>query len=137
MNIVAMAGWVLAGLAPLAAAAGLPAATPSPTMIFFDWGKSDIQRDYTVMLDSIATAYLQAGRGTVMIEGHSDRSGSAAANLQSSRQRARLVRDYLVGKGIPTAAITVRGSGEDHPFVATADGVREAQNRRVDVVFTP
>ena len=67
------------------------------------------------------------------IDGHSDRSGASAANLASSRRRAEFVRDYLAARGIPGGAMTIRAYGESWPIIATEDGVREVQNRRVEI----
>ena len=44
-----------------------------------------------------------------------------------------MVRDYLVGKGVPVAALVVHGEGENGPIIPTEDGVREVQNRRVEI----
>jgi outer membrane protein OmpA-like peptidoglycan-associated protein len=104
-----------------------------PVMVFFDWGKTVIDRDYAAALDAEVTAFDQAAAGSVLVEGHSDRSGNSAANNRSSRVRADIVRDYLVAHGIPADRIRVHAWGEDRPLVATADGVREPQNRRVVV----
>ncbi len=41
--------------------------------------------------------------------------------------------DALVARGVSRAALTIDSEGEDNPFIATADGVREIQNRRVDI----
>lgn len=104
-----------------------------PTMVFFDWGKDDIQRDYVATLDAVAAAYLGQPDAKVIVEGHSDRSGSHWSNRRSSLRRAEAVRDYLISKGVPEHAIKIAAIGEDQPLIATADGVREPQNRRVDV----
>jgi outer membrane protein OmpA-like peptidoglycan-associated protein len=47
-----------------------------------------------------------------VLDGHSDRSGSALANRRSSLQRAQSVRDYLVARGVPPGAITNHAWGE-------------------------
>jgi outer membrane protein OmpA-like peptidoglycan-associated protein len=70
------------------------------------------------------------------VVGHSDRSGPSNANRASSRRRAEAVRDYLLTHGVPSAAIRVTAAGEEAPYIATEDGVREPQNRRVDVRLT-
>ncbi len=54
-----------------------------------------------------------------------------------SRRRAWRVHDWLVDAGVPDAAITVRYYGEDRPLVETEDGVREPQNRRVEIALEP
>ena len=103
-----------------------------PTLIFFDWGKSELSGDAKASLDKVAERYRQAPR-RMTIDGHSDRSGSSGSNLVSSRIRAGQARDYLAANGIPVSAMTVRAYGESWPIIATADGVREVQNRRVEI----
>jgi outer membrane protein OmpA-like peptidoglycan-associated protein len=129
-----MAG-ILVATACRSAALAQPVAAPAPTMIFFDWGKSELQREYGTILDEAAADYLRGAGGIIEVVGHSDRSGPAARNRSASRARAQVVRDYLVARGVPVSAIAVRASGEDQLIVPTPDGVREPQNRRVDVRF--
>lgn len=103
-----------------------------PALIFFDWGKSELSGDAKAGLDKVADLYRQTPRA-MTIDGHSDRSGGSASNLAASRRRAGIARDYLAGKGVPASAMTVRAYGETWPIIATDDGVREVQNRRVDI----
>ena len=51
-----------------------------------------------------------------------------------SLRRANAVKDQLVREGIPATQIVVVGKGESQPLVPTADGVREPQNRRMEIV---
>ena len=71
----------------------------------------------------------------LLIDGHSDRSGPAGGNLISSRKRAGIARDYLAAHGVAASAMRVRSFGETAPIIATEDGVREVQNRRVEIRF--
>ena len=103
-----------------------------PTLVFFDWGKGELSNDAKASLDKLAASYAANPR-PMTVDGHSDRSGASAGNLISSRKRAIAVRDYLVAKGVPTTALTVRAYGETWPIISTEDGVREIQNRRVEV----
>ena len=52
-----------------------------------------------------------------------------------SLRRANAVRDELVREGVAASDISIVALGESHPMVPTADGVREAQNRRVEIVL--
>jgi outer membrane protein OmpA-like peptidoglycan-associated protein len=47
------------------------------------------------------------------------------------------VRAYLVEHGVPGTAMTIQVYGEQRPIVPTEDGVREVQNRRVEIRFVP
>jgi len=122
--------WAVLGLM-IAASVGAQSAS-APTYVFFDWGKGELSTDATAILDGVAAHYL-ATPELLLIDGHSDRSGSAGANLIASRKRANIARDYLAAHGIPVSAMRVRAYGESWPIVATADGVREVQNRRVEI----
>ena len=106
----------------------------APTYVFFDWGKGELSSDATAILDGVAAHYL-AAPGPMLIDGHSDRSGPAGPNIASSRKRAGQVRDYLAAHGVPASAMRVRAYGEASPIIATEDGVREVQNRRVEIRF--
>ena len=118
----------------VAASAGAQVSDVGPTYIFFDWGKGELTSDATATLDGVVQRYQLAPR-TLLLDGHSDRSGPTASNIASSRRRAETARDYLVSHGIPATAIQTRAYGESRPIIATEDGVREVQNRRVEIRF--
>ena len=107
-------------------------AAPGTSYVFFDFGKTELSNDARQTLDAVADAYVRSP-GALLIAGHSDRSGPATANLVGSRRRAEQVRDYLLSKGVPASAVRVQAFGESRPMVPTEDGVREAQNRRVEI----
>ena len=67
------------------------------------------------------------------ISGHTDTVGSVAANQKLSECRAGAARANLVGKGVPVEAIRSAGYGESQLLIQTGDGVKEPQNRRVNV----
>ena len=106
-----------------------------PFRIFFDWGKPELTSDAKATLAEVVNAYRQSQPARLLIIGHTDRSGPANVNLHASRRRADAVRDYLIGQGIPPAVLATAGRGETQPVVLTEDGVREAQNRRVEISF--
>ena len=106
---------------------------PAPHYVFFDWGKNELSRDAMGELDLVAVEYAAKGGGKVVLAAYTDRSGDARANRVISQKRGELVKAYLAGKGVPAGAIRVQAYGEDHPFITTDDGVREVQNRRVDL----
>jgi outer membrane protein OmpA-like peptidoglycan-associated protein len=105
--------------------------------VFFDWDKSDITSEAASILDNAAAAYQQTGSASIVLAGHTDKSGSDQYNQGLSQRRADAVKAYLAGKGIPDGAMTTEAFGESRPLVETADGVREPQNRRVEITFGP
>lgn len=110
---------------------------PGPFIVFFDWDKSDITPEAASILDNAAAAYAQGGTASVMLAGHADKSGSDQYNVGLSQRRADAVKAYLGGKGIPETAMSTEAFGESRPLVETADGVREPQNRRVEITYGP
>ena len=108
-----------------------------PYIVFFDWDKSDITNEAALTLDAAVSAYGNCERVPIMLAGYTDRSGSVQYNLGLSDRRNTSVQAYLVGKGIPGDRISSEGFGEANPRVPTADGVRELQNRRVEITYGP
>jgi outer membrane protein OmpA-like peptidoglycan-associated protein len=105
--------------------------------VFFDWDKSDITPEAASILDNAAQAYTTTGTAQVMLAGYTDTSGSPSYNDGLSQRRADSVKAYLAGKGVPESALTTSAFGETKLLVQTADGVREPQNRRVEITFGP
>ena len=106
-----------------------------PFRIFFDWGEPELTRDARTTLDEVAAAYRRLMPREIGIVGHADRSGSDAVNLTASRRRAGAAKTYLAAQGVPAGAMAIAAFGESRPIVPTEDGVREAQNRRVEIIF--
>jgi outer membrane protein OmpA-like peptidoglycan-associated protein/opacity protein-like surface antigen len=114
-----------------------PQCVAGPFMVFFDWDRDEITPQASAILDNAASAYQTCGQAQVMIAGHADKSGSDQYNVGLSQRRAANVRSYLAGRGIPDGVMTTEAFGESRPLVETADGVREPQNRRVEITFGP
>jgi outer membrane protein OmpA-like peptidoglycan-associated protein len=104
-------------------------------IVFFDFDKSDLTPAAQDTIRKAAAAYRTKGGAQIKASGHTDRAGTEAYNMALSLRRANAVKDMLVREGVPGADISVVALGEGQPMVATADGVREAQNRRVEIVI--
>jgi outer membrane protein OmpA-like peptidoglycan-associated protein len=72
----------------------------------------------------------------LMIEGHTDSTGSDETNNALSLRRALSVRDYLIGQGVSASKVDAQGYGPTRPVDdnATADG--RARNRRVEIIIS-
>jgi outer membrane protein OmpA-like peptidoglycan-associated protein/opacity protein-like surface antigen len=108
-----------------------------PYIVFFDWDRSDITPEAATILDNAVSAYGNCANVPIMLAGHTDRSGSVQYNMGLAERRNDSVRTYLGSRGIPGGAITGQAFGESMPRVPTADGVRELQNRRVEITYGP
>ena len=69
------------------------------------------------------------------MNGYTDTSGTPRYNQGLSIRRAQAVANELVRHGVPRAAIAIQGFGETQPAGADRDGVREPQNRRVEIIL--
>ncbi|SJZ87476.1 OmpA family protein [Enhydrobacter aerosaccus] len=113
-----------------------PAAAPSAPsfMVFFDWDRANLSQQALATIQQAADAYKTKGNARITATGHTDTSGPESYNMALSLRRANAVKDALVRDGVPATAISVVGRGESQPLVPTPDGVREPQNRRVEIV---
>jgi outer membrane protein OmpA-like peptidoglycan-associated protein len=88
-------------------------------------------------LDSVAAALkgVTPETGKVVIEGHTDSTGSRPYNLELSQKRAQAVRDYLVSQGVPGDLLMTQGLGPDRPVASNRSPEGRANNRRVEIVI--
>jgi outer membrane protein OmpA-like peptidoglycan-associated protein len=104
-------------------------------LVFFDWDRADLTDRARQIIAAAAEASQHVQVTRIEVDGHTDRSGTAAYNQALSLRRAQTVAGELVRLGVPREAITIEGFGETRPLVPTADGVREPQNRRVEIIL--
>ena len=128
------------GSAAPVAAAPPPAPAPAPMpkknfLVFFDFDRSNITADAQRVITEAAAAAKAGNVSRIQLTGHTDRSGSDQYNMALSLRRGEAVKQALIRQGIPAASIAVIGRGESQPLVPTADGVREPQNRRVEILL--
>ncbi len=119
---------------PKPVAAPPPPPPPPSFMVFFDWDRSNLSSQAMNTIQQAASAYKTRGGARITATGHTDTTGSETYNMALSLRRANTVKDALVKEGVPATAITTVGRGEAGLLVKTADGVREPQNRRVEIV---
>jgi outer membrane protein OmpA-like peptidoglycan-associated protein len=120
----------------------MPAAAPAPApmmartfLVFFDFDRYNLTPDARRVIDAAAGVYKAGGHPRIDVSGYTDLAGTQAYNLRLSQRRADAVARYLMKQGVPKTAMDVKWFGKEHPRVPTADGVREPQNRRVEIVM--
>jgi outer membrane protein OmpA-like peptidoglycan-associated protein len=111
-----------------------PFNTTTP-VLYFGSNQATLGAEAKAMLDDLAAAYVQSGENApqIAISGYADTSGSAAYNSILSQRRANAVRDYLIGRGVPSAGLTTQAFGENRPAVETPEGVPDPTSRRVEL----
>ena len=104
-------------------------------IVFFAWDDAMITPVGMTVLQQVAEAYKDGSSPKIVLAGYADRSGTEPYNLKLSERRAKNAAAELVRLGVPDDAMDVTWYGEANPRVATPDGVREPQNRRVELTF--
>ncbi len=112
-----------------------PPAVPETYIVFFDFDKYYLTSEAKETLNRASDAFKRGGVARVEVTGHTDTMGTNRYNQRLSERRARVVREYMVASGIPDAEISTRGAGERELMVPTANQVREAKNRRAEIVL--
>ena len=105
--------------------------------ILFDVDKTELKDDARTELADLARVLKDYPDTVLVIEGHTDSTGSAAHNKKLSEQRARSVIEVLAADGVDRLRLTSKGWGEDKPLQTNATAEGRAQNRRVEVHIAP
>jgi iron complex outermembrane receptor protein len=117
-----------------------PVVAPAPSvpksyLVFFDFDKSDLTPQAVQIVDQAAKNAETTKVTQLTVTGHTDTVGSDAYNLRLSRRRAESVAAQLEKDGIASSEIEIVAKGKRDLLVPTADGVKEPQNRRVQIVY--
>jgi len=128
------------GAPPPAPPPPLPPVPPPPPppkvyLVFFDWDKYNITPEGQQIIRLAAQQYKAGGSVRLQVTGYTDLSGSAGYNQRLSERRANAVANALAALGVARSDMAVTGRGMNDPRVPTAPGVREPQNRRVEILF--
>jgi OOP family OmpA-OmpF porin len=121
-------------------AAPLPVAAPAPApsrsyLVFFDWDKASLTDRARQIIKDAADNSTRVQYTRIEVNGYTDTSGTAKYNQGLSIRRAQAVAAELTRDGVPQNVINIQGFGDTHLLVATGPGVREPQNRRVEIII--
>ena len=104
--------------------------------IYFDFDKSDLLPESADELNRLSDFMASNSIYDVVITGHTDSFGSETYNLNLSKNRAKAVADYLMGKGIEQRRITFNGAGSSEPVADNSTPQGRSMNRRVEFMVT-
>ncbi len=106
--------------------------------IKFPVGQSILMPGTYTLLTKVQRAIRTFGEPQVVVEGHTDSTGSDEVNEYLSQQRAEAVMEYLIAnKTLPSDKIMAVGYGSVRPLASNKTSEGRAINRRIDVVITP
>lgn len=122
-------------IAPHAPVRQAVAETPQSFMVFFDFNKSTLTPEAKQIIASAVQEYNKGRYVRINVTGHTDTVGSDSYNQKLSDRRAAAVAAEMKRLGVDASAISTSGEGKNGLMVPTANGVREAQNRRAEIVL--
>jgi len=103
--------------------------------VFFEANRSELKPGGTRKMLPLLEFLRSHPQEKIVIEGHTDNSGSAALNRELSTRRAEVVRDFLTSEGIAPSRISTQGLGEQFPITSNASEAGRLQNRRVEITI--
>lgn len=107
-----------------------------PSGILFDTGRDTLKPAAKESLTK-AAATLKTSETNIIVQGHTDSTGSAAFNQPLSERRANNVRDFLVSSGVPATRMSAIGYGSSSPAVPNDTEANRTLNRRVQLEISP
>ncbi len=105
--------------------------------VLFASGKSELLPIAKEKLNEVAKVLKDQGNPPLLIEGHTDSTGSAADNRKLALARADSVKSQLVSQGYPGDKIKTAGLGPDRPVADNGSAEGRANNRRVEIIVNP
>jgi outer membrane protein OmpA-like peptidoglycan-associated protein len=99
--------------------------------IYFDMDRSILLSEAFKTLQAVVAILKADNSLSVNITGHSDNSGTSAANLQLSAERANITKDYLLSYNVPAEKVTTLFFGDTEPV----DNTQQWRNRRVEITI--
>lgn len=105
-----------------------------PGNVYFDTGRSDVKKGAAERIARIAEALARATDRKILVEGHTDSTGSASTNEKLSELRAEAVKAILVSHGVSPDRIETHGYAATKPVASNATSAGRSQNRRVEII---
>jgi outer membrane protein OmpA-like peptidoglycan-associated protein len=103
--------------------------------ILYDVNKATLRPEAKTNLDKLAVILNKYADTNILIEGHTDATGTDEHNLELSRNRASSVSNYLAGLAVDPSRFTTMGYGESQPIATNDTDEGRQQNRRVEIAI--
>ncbi|MDB5047515.1 MAG: rane protein [Fibrobacteres bacterium] len=103
--------------------------------ILFDVDSDKLRTEAKTNLKNLATVLNKYDDTEIMVQGHTDNTGSDDHNLKLSQERASSVGHLLMSDGVKSGRITESGLGEQHPVADNGSVSGRQANRRVEVAI--
>ena len=103
--------------------------------LLFDVNKATLRDSSKAELTKLAQILNKYPDTNILVEGHTDNTGSEEYNLELSRQRAQSVENYLASLNVDPTRFTIMGYGESQPVATNDTAEGRQQNRRVDLAI--
>ena len=104
--------------------------------VFFEVNAAQLTRASFVELDALVNYLESSANATILIEGHTDNTGTDIANMNLSEKRANAIAQYLISKGIVKERIATKGFGASKPIADNNTQAGRAKNRRTSFTIT-
>jgi outer membrane protein OmpA-like peptidoglycan-associated protein len=101
--------------------------------LLFRINSSELSDSAKYNLTRIATVFNNYPETIILVEGHTDNTGTVQYNIDLSKQRANTVADYLISKGVARNRFEIKWYGEDQPKYPNDTDANRKLNRRVEV----
>lgn len=102
--------------------------------VFFETAKAELSPDSRIELGHAAALLKENPKMVVEVGGHTDNVGKADSNLKLSGDRAKVVREHLIGLGIPEKRMRAKGYGQTVPVADNKSDDGRGQNRRTELI---
>jgi outer membrane protein OmpA-like peptidoglycan-associated protein len=102
--------------------------------LLFDTSSARLNPREREVLDKIAETFLAVGIADIVIEGHTDNTGSERYNRELSHKRARMVAQYLASRGMQEDRMLIKAVGSDNPAASNTTAVGRRENRRTVII---
>ena len=103
--------------------------------VYFDTEKYNINAKSQETLNKLAAIFKEYPKTNILVEGHTDNTGSDSYNLTLSKNRAQAVTNYMVTNGLDKGRFDTKWYGEAQPKYDNTTAEGRSKNRRVELAI--